>query len=454
MHRHALQLASLVVLSTWASAQQMDPSQLRPFGSTPKHAGVFDLGTGRFRAAASPSHAAALQTVYANTCTGGGFYTTVTECEDLYDEGRLPDQVGVQMYPDHLVRLIEIAYCTGAVLGTVDLDWELFDTQTALGAGGACTFGSAGTPPPFSAGVVGFSSSAAGFPLPGSTSVGSVGCWIVVFSLGTSSTCITSGPGSADQFVLRFAQNNAPAQLGAAGAGPIVAGAPGTGPVGCGTFGIPPCIDPVTFVACGSGLDAQDGFWINQDGGTTGGVCATGGVGYPFGGCYWFGGYPTNPFAGIYLRMEGDGSCSPTGDVVGYCTAKVNSLGCTPTLSWSGIPQYAQCATSPFVLSASNLVGSKNGLWFYGTSGLTGIGFQGGHLCAKPPIRRLAVQNSGGQGTACNGSIAIDFNAQICSGADPSLVPGALVGAQCWSRDPAGSFQSNLSAGVAFTVVP
>ncbi|MCK6446208.1 MAG: hypothetical protein L6Q99_07435 [Planctomycetes bacterium] len=157
------------------------------------------------------------------------------------------------------------------------------------------------------------------------------------------------------------------------------------------------------------------------------------------------------PFA-----LEGDdgtgGGC--TGSVAVYCTSKVNSLGCSPSVSSTGAPQVANCASQPFNMTVSSLIGNKNGLWFYGTAGLNGIGFQGGHLCIKPAIKRLNVQNSGGQGTACNGSMTTDFNARICSGLDTALVAGATVGAQAWSRDPADPFTTSLSNALSFTICP
>ncbi|MCK6447182.1 MAG: hypothetical protein L6Q99_12400 [Planctomycetes bacterium] len=137
-----------------------------------------------------------------------------------------------------------------------------------------------------------------------------------------------------------------------------------------------------------------------------------------------------------------------------YCTAKVNSLGCTPTVASTGTPSVLNCSSNAFTLSASGLLGNKNGLWFYGTNGLNGVAFQGGHLCIKLPIKRLNVLNTGGQGSACNGTLSTDFNARICSGSDTALVAGTLVGTQCWSRDPASPSTTNLTSGISFVICP
>ncbi|MCK6444787.1 MAG: hypothetical protein L6Q99_00185 [Planctomycetes bacterium] len=449
MLRSSLVASAVAVLCAAASAQQVNLSRIQPITVPVKHAGVFNLKTGKFNTAAHSAQTAVLQNIYRNDCTwaGGAFYVGAAACEDDYDEGRIPNGgVGA----DHNMKSWEIAYCTAATTGTADIDWEMFDTQAALGGGGACTFGGAGTPPPFTAGLVGFDSSAAGFPLPGATQVGGVSCWIVGFSGGTGQVCVTSSANSADQFVWRFRQNN---NLATA-SGPILSGEPSI-PGGAGTFAIPAGTDPIFGTPCGHGLDSQDLDWINTDNTPAGGVPPAGCVGALSTGCYWFGGYPTNPFAGYWFRVEGDGNCAGcTGNVTPYCTAKVNSLGCTPTVASSGIPNVANCAGPAFNLTVANLVGNKNGLWFYGTNGLNGVAFQGGHLCIKPAIKRLSVQASGGQGTACNGTYTTNFNARICSGSDAALVAGALVGAQAWTRDPNSPSTTSLSSAISFTICP
>ncbi|MCE9594621.1 MAG: hypothetical protein K8S98_10535, partial [Planctomycetes bacterium] len=56
------------------------------------------------------------------------------------------------------------------------------------------------------------------------------------------------------------------------------------------------------------------------------------------------------------------------GSTVGfYCTAKTNSKGCVPALSTSGFATQSGCGTQVFNLTASNLIGAKNGQWYYST---------------------------------------------------------------------------------------
>ncbi|MCK6446545.1 MAG: FG-GAP repeat protein [Planctomycetes bacterium] len=137
-----------------------------------------------------------------------------------------------------------------------------------------------------------------------------------------------------------------------------------------------------------------------------------------------------------------------------YCTAKPNSLGCAPQLALTGCP--SATAGSGFDITATHVLNGKNGLFFYGTSGEQAVAFQGGWLCAKPPHKRIALQNSGGNPPPgdCSGAYTTDFNAWIASGADPALVAGAHFAGQWWSRDPGATFQTGLSAAARGDVAP
>ena len=142
-------------------------------------------------------------------------------------------------------------------------------------------------------------------------------------------------------------------------------------------------------------------------------------------------------------------ACSPGTQV--YCTAKVNSQGCTPAVGWSGAPSAS--AGSGFSITAAKIVPKTNGLFFYSKTGAAGNPFQGGTLCAASPIRRTSLQNSGGT-AACSGQFAIDFNAWIAGGSDAGLIAGAKVWGQFWSRDPSASFGTNLTDAINFSICP
>jgi hypothetical protein len=177
----------------------------------------------------------------------------------------------------------------------------------------------------------------------------------------------------------------------------------------------------------------------------------------------------TNGSGGVYLAGESkgslfgpnkggydawfahyDGSCSP---ISTYCTAKTNSAGCIPTINASGYP--SGTALSGFTISTTNVLSNKFGVYFYSKSGPNAAAFQGGFLCAQPPLVRTVVQSSGGT-SPCGGMFQIDFNAYVASGKDPGLVAGQQVWIQTWSRDPgfAPPDNTSLSDAVSFTLCP
>jgi len=140
-----------------------------------------------------------------------------------------------------------------------------------------------------------------------------------------------------------------------------------------------------------------------------------------------------------------------TGDVSIYCTAKVNSSGCTPAIHAVGFPVVN--SQGGFDLFATEVLNTKFGLLFYSKTGPLAAPFQGGILCASPPHVRTSTQGSGTGGTPpCGGVFKLDFNTYALSGADPALVSGQSVWAQYWSRDPASPSTTNLTNAVAFTI--
>ncbi len=138
---------------------------------------------------------------------------------------------------------------------------------------------------------------------------------------------------------------------------------------------------------------------------------------------------------------------------VAYCTGKVNSLGCTPAIAFSGVA--SATSSAPFSIGATNFVNQKSGLLFY-SQAPTAVLFQGGTKCVANPTIRTPPQSSGGSssGSNCTGVYGLDFNAWLQSGADPALSPGAEVFAQYWSRDPQSPSHTSLSNALRFVVGP
>ena len=144
-----------------------------------------------------------------------------------------------------------------------------------------------------------------------------------------------------------------------------------------------------------------------------------------------------------------------------YCTAKINSLGCTPTIGYSGSPSAS--AGSGFSVQAIQVLNNKNGLLFYGVTGRATLPFQGGTLCVQPQIKRTPSVNSGGNPPPndCSGTFAIDMNLFAVGGLGGTPLPaltvaGTIVNCQWWGRDPGFVAPNNttLSDALEYSILP
>jgi hypothetical protein len=154
---------------------------------------------------------------------------------------------------------------------------------------------------------------------------------------------------------------------------------------------------------------------------------------------------------------------SPCPVPITYCTPKVNSLGCTPSISANGTP--SATATSGMTVLGSNVRNQKSGLLIYGVSGRAATPFFGGFLCILPPVRRTPPTSSGGNAlpsSDCSGIYSIDMNAcaqGLLGGGQPLAalrVPGTVVNCQFWGIDPGFPPPNGvtLTDGIEYVVCP
>ncbi len=133
--------------------------------------------------------------------------------------------------------------------------------------------------------------------------------------------------------------------------------------------------------------------------------------------------------------------------VSSYCTAKTNSLGCTPTIGSSGAPSISGGA---FTVTCVNVLNQQNGLMIWGDV-RQAVAFQGGTLCVGAPLVRTPLVNAGGPliGVSCSGTYAFNFDSAYLNAA--GFTPGRTAYCQFWMRDPASPSTTGLSNGLQFT---
>ncbi len=142
-----------------------------------------------------------------------------------------------------------------------------------------------------------------------------------------------------------------------------------------------------------------------------------------------------------------------TPPIAAYCTAKVNSQGCTPILGSSGAPHTS--GPDAFRVVAVNVLPNVAGLLLWSQSSAA-TPFLGGTLCVGAPIKRLPGQSAVPEGLAqaCLGTYSFPFTQAYFS--IQALSAGQTLHAQIWSRDSGFAPPQNigLSSALQFTLLP
>jgi hypothetical protein len=134
-----------------------------------------------------------------------------------------------------------------------------------------------------------------------------------------------------------------------------------------------------------------------------------------------------------------------------YCTAKLNSAGCSPAISGDGWP--SPSAHSGYVISCDAVVNQSIGILFYTAAGRAALPFHGGTMCIASPKRRTPVLQSGGSPAGlndCSGTWSLDFNTYLLTHAQ--LPAGLTLQCQWVGRDRGFAAPDNYQLSNALEV--
>jgi hypothetical protein len=133
----------------------------------------------------------------------------------------------------------------------------------------------------------------------------------------------------------------------------------------------------------------------------------------------------------------------PVGFPRTYCTAKVNSANCLPSIGWTGTPTL-NAGPDDFLVRCTNVLNQKSGLFFWGFQPHS-IPFSGGFLCVAQPVVRTPVRNSGGSpgGSDCTSGV-YEFPFTAAYAQSRGLQVGTDYYGEWWTRDPAHFDNTNV----------
>ncbi len=137
-----------------------------------------------------------------------------------------------------------------------------------------------------------------------------------------------------------------------------------------------------------------------------------------------------------------------------YCTAKVNSQGCTPSIGFVGAASLSDPAG--LLVTCDDVLNRQFGQWFYGLTP-SNMPFAGGIRCVAQPFARAPVVPTLGDPFPtqnCSGSLSFSVTPAFLSG--QGFLPGQQVHGQWWYRDPQhlDGTGIGLSNAIQFIVCP
>ncbi|QDV04959.1 N-acetylmuramoyl-L-alanine amidase AmiA [Planctomycetes bacterium Poly30] len=150
-------------------------------------------------------------------------------------------------------------------------------------------------------------------------------------------------------------------------------------------------------------------------------------------------------------RHYGHAPYLPTDGPTTYCTAKVASPGCVPSIGSTGT---ASLSSSDLVVYCTDVVSEQFGLLIWGRAELN-LPLNGGTLCVGNGLRRTPVQFSYGLGGGnCSGRLELAMDSAFLNSS--GMLAGEDIFCQWWFRDPAlyPNPPVGLSDGLRFRVVP
>jgi hypothetical protein len=508
MFRSTLIAAGATLLCSASYAQHIDPSAIRPITVPIRDAGVFNWDTKKWVSGPKANRMlTSAYTVFRNDCSwtgGAAFLGGLEHCDEMIETGRLPATDTplnkLQGSPSQLngvrdqqvINNYQFGYCTYYANGNVDITIGFYDNLNGPCAGFAPVTGK-GLPTlsqqaiPFANGTVTAYfqfGSAAGNPLPGSTTNGDQSCWTVTMTFANNGGfCMESeGDGtwdnndSVDMFGWSFSHNMpntafVTTLVPVMNNGPITAAEPLTGGFGAGAYNLPTGTDAIFGGPCGTGFGTNDNFWMNVYGSAPGivvtlspnsgncrGTVATN--------CYWFGGWPGGRYSSIWMVMGSTGDCGGCSNrATNYCTAgtatPASGVNCVALISAQG--SSSATASSGFFLQATGVPNQKSGLFYYGDASKipnpVKLGQGSSYNCVEPPVRRSALLQSGGSpvGNSCDGNMRTDLNARWTTNPNQNPGAGAVQYAQLWYRDPQNTapfVTTARSDAISWTVCP